>query len=161
MRAAAFLDRDGTIIHDEHYIADPARVRLLPGATEALRRLREAGMMLVVVSNQSGVARGRITPAQVAAVHARMTELLGFAGVSIDAAYHCEHGPDDDCTCRKPRPGMLLRAAEEHAIDLRRSIMIGDKPSDVAAGLAAGCRATLFTGDWTSVLDSLHVARAC
>ncbi len=161
MRPAVFLDRDGTLIPDEGYLADASRVRLIPGVAPALRALAASGKLLVVVSNQSGVARGLIKSEEVAAVHARVVELLAAEGVHLDAAYHCEHGPDDGCACRKPRPGMLLRAAAEHPIDLRRSLMVGDKPSDVAAGEAAGCKALLFTGDWARVLDSLQEPQAC
>jgi D-glycero-D-manno-heptose 1,7-bisphosphate phosphatase len=161
MHSAAFLDRDGTIIYDEDYLADPARVRLVPGAADALRALRRRGMLLVIVSNQSGVARGLIRADELAAVHARLEAVLRAEGIVLDGAYHCLHGPDDGCACRKPRPGMLLRAAEEHAIDLASSWMIGDKPSDVEAGRAAGCRAALFTGDWCKVVDWLEVERAC
>jgi D-glycero-D-manno-heptose 1,7-bisphosphate phosphatase len=156
MRAAVFLDRDGTIIHDDGYLADASRVRLLPGAADALRALA-AERSLVVVSNQSGIARGLIRPAELAAVHARMVEVLAAEGITLAATYYCEHGPDDGCSCRKPLPGMLQTAAREHALDLSRSIMIGDKPSDVAAGVAAGCRASfLFTGDWAPVLAFLQ-----
>jgi D,D-heptose 1,7-bisphosphate phosphatase len=159
MRPAAFLDRDGTIIFDEGYLADAARVRFLPGALDALRALRERGYRLVVVSNQSGVARGLITPAQHDEVHARFESLLRDAGVPLDAAYYCFHGPDDECECRKPKPGMLLRAAREHDLDLAASILIGDKTSDIAAGGAAGVSTTVLFSDWPSALDALELTR--
>jgi histidinol-phosphate phosphatase family protein len=168
-RRAAFLDRDGTIIFDGGYLADPAGVRLLPGALDALRRLRAAGFAIIVVSNQSGLARGLIRPEQHAAVHARFTEVLAEGGITVDAAYYCVHGPDDGCTCRKPRPGMLERAASEHAIDLARSLMIGDKPTDVGAGRAVGCVTALLGSsapdssdadvrgaEWSAVLRDLE-----
>ena len=144
MRPAVFLDRDGTIIEDEGYLADASRVRLVPGAIEALRRFRDRGMMLVVVSNQSGIPRGLITPAQHAEVDARVKAVLAGEGVPLDAAYYCPHLPGDGCSCRKPKPGMLDQAAREHAIDLARSIMVGDKMSDVGAGRAAGCITALL-----------------
>src|SRR5690242_3958166 len=134
MRRAVFLDRDGTIIEDAGYLADASRVTLLPGAVAALRSFRERGMLLVVVSNQSGIPRGLITPAQHAAVADRVADILASSGVRLDAAYYCAHLPTDGCACRKPRPGMLEQAAREHGIDLAASIMVGDKLSDVAAG---------------------------
>ena len=144
MRRAVFLDRDGTIIEDEGYLADASRVRLLPGAVEALRRFRDRGMMLVVLSNQSGFPRGLITPAQHVEVDARVKALLAGAGVPLDAAYYCTHLPGDGCACRKPKPGLIIQAASEHAIDTSRSFMVGDKLSDVAAGRAAGCITALL-----------------
>ncbi len=140
-RPALFLDRDGTLIEDVGYPRDPEGVVLLPGAAAALREARRVGLALVIVSNQSGVARGIISPAEADAVQARVTSLFEDEGVRFDGAYFCFHGPDDGCTCRKPAPGMLLRAAEELALELPASLMIGDKPSDVEAGVAAGCAA--------------------
>jgi D-glycero-D-manno-heptose 1,7-bisphosphate phosphatase len=144
MRRAVFLDRDGTIIVDEGYLADPSKVRWLAGARDALRMLRERGFLLVVVSNQSGVARGLITEEQHAQVDARVKAMLASEGVPLDAAYYCTHAPDAGCGCRKPQPGMLEQAAHEHSIDLTRSFMVGDKLSDIAAGHAAGCITALL-----------------
>lgn len=152
---AVFLDRDNTLIEDPGYINDPAAVRLLPGAGEALRRIRAAGYRAVVVTNQSGVARGRITEGQLVAVHARLRELLGAEGAELDAIYHCPYldGPEAvvaayrrDSDLRKPRPGMLLLAARELGLDLARSWMVGDSARDVEAGRAAGCRTILIRG---------------
>lgn len=139
MKRGAFLDRDGTIIVDGGYLADPAGVQLLPGAVDALRLLRDRGFSLVVISNQSGLARGLIRPDQHDAVNRRFVEVLAEQAIALDAVYYCPHGPSDGCECRKPLPGMLFRAAREHEIDLARSFMIGDKASDVDAGRAAGC----------------------
>jgi D,D-heptose 1,7-bisphosphate phosphatase len=144
MRAAVFLDRDGTIIEDEGYLADASRVRLLPGAIDALRMFRDRGLALVIVSNQSGIPRGLITPAQHAEVAARVAAVLAEAGVPVDGAYYCPHLPEAGCTCRKPLPGMLVDAARELDLDLGRSLMVGDKMSDVAAGRAAGCTTALL-----------------
>lgn len=144
MRRAVFLDRDGTIIVDENYLSDPAKVRFLPGALEALRNFRDRGMMLVVVSNQSGIPHGLVTPAQHEAVDARFAEMLAAEGVPILARYYCMHLPGDGCPCRKPLPGMIEQAAREHGIDKARSFMIGDKLSDLAAGRAAGCMTALL-----------------
>jgi histidinol-phosphate phosphatase family protein len=141
---ALFLDRDGTIIRDAGYPRDPAAVELVPGAVEALREARAQGFRLVIVSNQSGVARGLIRPEEARAVQARVEELFAEGGVTFDGAWFCFHGPDDACACRKPAPGMILEAARALGVDPARSILIGDKPSDVEAGVAAGCQALLF-----------------
>ncbi len=143
MTAALFLDRDGTLIVDVGYPRDPARVTLLPGAAAALAALAPHAA-LVIVSNQSGLARGRITPAEAAAVHARVVDLLAAAGVPIAGSFYCPHGPDDGCRCRKPAAGLLLAAAAALDLDLASSIVVGDKPSDVAAGRAAGCAVGLL-----------------
>lgn len=178
MRGAVFLDRDGTIIEDGHYLADASRVQLLPGVLPALRFFRERELPLVVVSNQSGIARGRITEAQHAEVEARVNALLAEAGVALLASYYCKHLPTDACSCRKPLPGLILQAAREHALDPERSLMVGDKLSDVAAGRAAGCRTALLGqgkdleasrgeepnapdhrgDDWPSLLESLETS---
>lgn len=139
-RPAAFLDRDGTLILERHYLADPDGVELIPGATAALAALREAGYALVVVTNQSGIARGLITPEEYEAVHTRLAELLAAEGVHLDAVYHCPHHPEHSgpCDCRKPGLALYRRAAEEHGLDLARSIYVGDKVSDVLPALALG-----------------------
>lgn len=136
-RPAVFLDRDDTLLQDEHYMSDPAQVRLIPGVHGALLRLVQAELPLVLVSNQSGVGRGWITTAQVAAIQGRMCELL--PGVPFAGFEYCFHRPDEGCPCRKPQPLMILRAAARLGLDLGRSTMVGDTPKDVAAGKAAGC----------------------
>ncbi len=147
MRKACFFDRDGVIIEEADYISDPSLVRLCPFAADAIRAMHDAGRLVIVVSNQSGIARGYFTEADLRAVEARMNELLAEAGVKIDAAYYCFHHKKGivpeyaiDCDCRKPKPGLLLRAAKDLDIDLAASFMIGDKESDLEAGLNAGCR---------------------
>lgn len=134
MTPAVFLDRDGTIIHDAHYLADPARVRLLPGAARAIARLNAAGIPVVVVTNQSGIGRGYFTEVDFRAVQARMEELLAAEGARVDAVYHCPHAPDAEppCDCRKPGVGLFLRAAEEHGLDPARSWYVGDRMRDLA-----------------------------
>jgi histidinol-phosphate phosphatase family protein len=141
---ALFLDRDGTIIRDVGYPRDPALVEVLPGAASALEVARSLGYRLVIVSNQSGVARGLIQPAEANAVQARVVECFAKEGVVFDGAYFCFHGLDDACPCRKPKPGMLLQAESELGIDLARSVMVGDKATDLDAGLAVGTRAVGF-----------------
>jgi D-glycero-D-manno-heptose 1,7-bisphosphate phosphatase len=147
MQAAVFLDRDGVLIEDVDRLVSPDQVRLLPGAADAVARLKDAGLALVLVTNQPVVARGLCTLEDVDRVHDELDRRLELAGGSaLDARYVCPHHPDADdprwreaCDCRKPRPGMLQRAARELRLDLDRSYMVGDRPSDVAAGIAAGC----------------------
>jgi len=146
MTRALLLDRDGTLIVDVGYPRDPAQVELLPGAAEALRAL-QASWALVIVSNQSGLGRGLITEAEARAVHDRVIARFAAAGVAFAGAYYCPHAPGAGCACRKPAPGLVLDAARELGLDLARSVMIGDKASDAAAGRAAGCMALRFGPD--------------
>lgn len=143
-RPALFLDRDDTLTVDVPYLADPAKVELLPGSVEGLRLFREAGYRLILISNQSGVGRGRIPLPALLAVHARLMALLAESGVSLDAAYFCPHAPAVECGCRKPSPGMLQAAMGDFPTQVTQSLMVGDKPADVSAALAAGVRAVQF-----------------
>jgi histidinol-phosphate phosphatase family protein len=136
---AVLFDRDGTLVEDVPYNRDPALVRLQPGARQAVQRLRHRGVRVGVVSNQSGVARGLLTPEQVARVNRRVEELLG----PLDAWAVCPHGPQDGCGCRKPRPGLVIEAAGRLGVAPERCAVVGDIGSDVEAGLAAGARAVL------------------
>lgn len=144
-RPAVFLDRDGTLIEEVHYLADPARVRVLPGVAEGLIRLAAAGFALVVASNQSGVGRGLITTDQLRAVDAEMVRQLAGQGARLDALYACTDAPRGDDPPhawrgrRKPGPGMLCEAAAEHGLDLTRSWIVGDMVRDLLAGANAGC----------------------
>ncbi len=150
---AVFLDRDGTLIHDPGYLSNPDGVRLLPGVADGLRALQSAGFALVVVTNQSGIARGKYTVDAYESVAARLDGMLAEHGIDLLASYYCPYHPDgtvapydaehDD---RKPNPGMWMRAASEHDIDLSRSISIGDGERDVVAGRRAGTRAVLLAG---------------
>ena len=155
LRPAVFLDRDGTLIDDEHYLADPARVRLRPGAARAVRRLREAGLGIIVVTNQSGIARGKFTEADYEAVRARLDELLAAQGVTLDASYHCPHHPEfgEACACRKPGIALFQQAASEHALDLARSAFIGDKYRDVAPAARFGAYGVLVPSPDTPYTD--------
>jgi histidinol-phosphate phosphatase family protein len=132
-RGAVFLDRDGTLIRDPGYLHDPALVELLPGVAPGLAALARAGWPLVIVSNQSGIARGLFGPEAFAAVHARLGELLAPHGVRFEAAYFCPHHPDftGPCDCRKPGVALFEQAAREHGLDLARSWMVGDRLGDV------------------------------
>ncbi|MEN2990030.1 HAD family hydrolase [Tistrella sp. BH-R2-4] len=148
-RRVALLDRDGTINLDTGYLADPDRFELLPGAVAGLRRLVDAGFGLVVVTNQSGIARGLIRPDALAAIHQRMRAMLAAHGITIDAIEICPHGPDDGCDCRKPLAGMVTRAAARLGFDPGRAILFGDKPSDIGLARAVGAMAVLI-GDTTA-----------
>lgn len=133
-RPAAFIDRDGTLIYERGDLGQPDGVELIPGAVDAVRRLRDAGLLVVLVTNQSGIARGLFTHDDFHAVQRRVTELLAAEGVALDNVYYCPHHPDVDgpCDCRKPAPGMYRRAQEELGIDLARSFYVGDRWRDVA-----------------------------
>jgi histidinol-phosphate phosphatase family protein len=137
-RAAVFLDRDGTIIADKHYLSEPDGVELLPKAAQGLRHMQSLGLALVVVSNQSGVGRGYFDMDSVERVNARLSELLAAQGVRLDHFYFCPHAPEHSCHCRKPLPGLILRAAQELGIDPAASFVVGDKPCDVELGLGVG-----------------------
>lgn len=152
---AVIFDRDGTLVFDVPYNGDPGKVRPVPGLREALERLRAAGLRLGVVSNQSGIARGMLTVAQVEAVNARIEELLG----TFDAWEYCPHSESDACACRKPKPKMILDAARAMGVDPSRCIVIGDKRSDVEAAENAGARA-IFISRTEDVLRAADEALA-
>ena len=148
--AVAFLDRDGTINHPAapgEYIESWDEFRFLPRAPEAIALLRDAGMRVVVVTNQRGVALGRMSSASVEDIHRRMAAELEARGTAIDAVYYCPH-EHDSCDCRKPKPGMLLQAARDlGGVDLAESVMVGDSALDMEAGARAGCRRVLIAPD--------------
>lgn len=145
LRKAAFLDRDGVINLDRAYVHKWDEFEFVPGAVDAMRRLQDAGYALVIVTNQSGLARGMYTEAQYQELTAHMRQALADAGAAVDAVYHCPHHPKGtvaelaiDCDCRKPEPGMILRASQDLGLSLPDSILVGDKPSDIEAARAAG-----------------------
>lgn len=137
------LDRDGTIIKDQHYLSDPAGVELLPGAVSGMRRMRELGWGLVIVTNQSGIGRGYYTEQDYQAVTARLRALLQDEGVSVDGVYHCPHAPDIVCACRKPLTGMAQQAAKDLGFRLADCVVAGDKPADIELGKALGGKSVL------------------
>lgn len=137
-RPALFLDRDGVLNADRGYVFRTEEFEPLDGVFEALRLAAAHGYALIVITNQSGIGRGYFSAADYAVLEEHMRRLFAEEGVMLTDIYHCPHHPDADCACRKPRPGMILRAAREHDIDLGRSIMVGDKPSDADAARAAG-----------------------
>jgi len=145
MRRAVFLDRDGTLNVEKEYLYLIADFEFIPGAVEAVRLLNQAGFLVVVVTNQSGVARGYYTEEDVESLHRHIAAELQKTGARVDAWLYCPHHPDGrgsyslPCSCRKPLPGMLKEAAKRYGIDLDASVMIGDKLADISAGQAAGC----------------------
>ena len=154
-RPAAFLDRDGTLIEDRDYLGDPDGVVLLPGVAPALQRLNEAGIAVVVVTNQSGIGRGLITVADYEAVRARLDELLAAEGARIDASYYCPHHPDftGPCQCRKPQREMYDRAIKDLDLDARHSVFAGDRWRDVAPASYYNARGFLVPSPSTPATD--------
>ena len=153
------LDRDGTIIEERDYLSDPDRVKLLPGVVEALRDLRQMGFGLVVITNQSGVGRGLFDERQLGRVHERLGQELEAAGVHLDGLYFCPHNPDDDCFCRKPKVGLIHKAAEELGFSLEKCIVVGDKASDIQMGRRIGAVTFLVrTGYGSEVAAEAKVA---
>jgi len=150
LRPAVFLDRDGTLTVESEWVRSGQDLLLVPGAAEALRLLSAAGYVLVLVTNQSAVARGIIDEAQLAEIHAHLGELLAADGAQLEAIYHCPHHPTEgvgagrtECSCRKPKPGLVLQAARELGLDLEHSWMVGDAARDLEAGWSAGVRGVL------------------
>jgi D-glycero-D-manno-heptose 1,7-bisphosphate phosphatase len=150
MNRAVFLDRDGTVIEEVGYLSDLKQLRLIPGAAASIRRLNEAGLKVVLVTNQSGVARGYFTEAFVRQTHELLGKMLGLEGARFDGIYYCPHHPKAGdspytgaCDCRKPGTGMLEQAARELDIDVKASFVVGDKWSDVELGQRAGAHAIL------------------
>jgi D-glycero-D-manno-heptose 1,7-bisphosphate phosphatase len=150
LRRAVFLDRDGVLNHDHGHVSRPEDFEWMPGVMHALRALQRAGWALVVTTNQSGIARGLYGPAEFDNLTAWMHSELARHGITLDGVYHCPHLPDAPlaqwrrhCDCRKPSPGMLRRAARDLALDLSACVMVGDKPSDILAGRAAGVAACI------------------
>jgi histidinol-phosphate phosphatase family protein len=168
--SAVFLDRDGTIIRDVHYLSRPEQVELLDGAAEAIARINAALVPAVVVTNQSGIARGYFTVTDYERTEQRLDQLLAERGAHIDATYYCPHTPEEKCRCRKPETELFERAAHDFRIDLRNAVFIGDRFRDVEPALRFGAKGVLVPGPTTPkdeiaramesarVADSLSVA---
>lgn len=152
------LDRDGTIIEEREYLSEPEQIRLIPGAGAALRELGQMGFGLVVITNQSGVGRGFFDQDQLERVHQRFRELLEWEGVRLDGLYVCPHTPDDACACRKPRLGLLQKAAEELGFSLANSIVIGDKACDIEMGRTAGALTILVRTGYGAQMENAVAA---
>jgi D-glycero-D-manno-heptose 1,7-bisphosphate phosphatase len=169
LRPAVFLDRDGTVNVEVHYLSQPDQLELLPTVSETISMLNTRGIAVVVVTNQAGIARGYFPEHRLVAVHDHLIQMLSARNATLDGIYYCPHHPTAglgtyriSCDCRKPMPGMLTRAAAELGLDLTRSVMIGDRKSDLEAGANAGCQTALVLtgyGKETSAaitLDSLR-----
>ncbi len=160
---AVFLDRDGTINEEMGYINHLSRLRVFPQAAPAIRRLNEAGLKAVVISNQSGVARGYFSLALVERVNRRLTEILAAGGARLDGLYLCTHGPDEGCPCRKPKPELILRAARDLDLDLSHSYLVGDRFKDIETAANAGVKGILVLtgygrGEYEFLRDQAKVA---
>jgi D-glycero-D-manno-heptose 1,7-bisphosphate phosphatase len=159
-RPAVFVDRDGTLIYDKGYLANPDDVTLMTDAIHAIARLRSAGFAVVIVTNQSGIAQGRITGSAYAAVEARVVALLTAGGAAVERTYMCPHHPDvsGPCECRKPAPGLFRRAAQDLSLDLSRSVLVGDRWRDIAPADVLHARGILVPNAATPA-DDLREAR--
>jgi len=166
LRRAVFLDRDGTLNADSpDFVKTVDELHVFPEAGPALARLSRAGFALVVVTNQSGIARGKTTLAEVTRMHEKLRAALASHGVALLGIEVCPHGPADGCACRKPLPGMILAACARHGIDPARSYMVGDRATDVEAGRRAGCATVLIRAaeggaSWAEAAAGPDVARA-
>ena len=159
LRRAAFLDRDGTICEEMGYVNHVDRLRIFPFAAAAIRQLNEAQVPVIVVTNQSGVARDIFPESLVHQVHRKMIAELSAGGARVDAIYFCPHKTEDACECRKPNPGLLERAAGEHALDLSSSWVVGDRYADLEMGYAAGARGILVMTGYGRGEYELHHTR--
>ncbi|MBL0058301.1 MAG: D-glycero-beta-D-manno-heptose 1,7-bisphosphate 7-phosphatase [Elusimicrobia bacterium] len=155
-RAAVFLDRDGTLNVEKDYVHRYANWEWIPGAVDGMRKMAGLGFRLVVVSNQSGVARGYYSAADVRALHGQVAKDLHGMGVEVAGFYFCPHGPGEGCDCRKPRPGMVLKAETDLNIDLSRSFLVGDKLIDVQAAQAAGVQ-PILVGTGYGLKEKAHL----
>ncbi len=155
-RRAIFLDRDGVInVNRKDYVKSWKEFEFLPNTKKALKKINESGYMLIIITNQSPIGRGIFKPEILDGIHQKMLGELSKAGVRIDAIYFCPHKPGDGCSCRKPEPGLLVKAAEDFNIDLSNSWMIGDSDSDIVSGKRAGCR-TAMVNENRSLFDIIE-----
>ena len=141
---AVFLDRDGTMAKDVHYCSGPEDFELFPNTAKAIKLLNEHGFKVIVITNQSGIARGYFTEETLAKIHEKMKGELAKEGAWVDAIYYCPHHPDDNCDCRKPKPKLVLQAVRDFDIDLKCSFVIGDLQMDIDLGKAVGCKSILI-----------------
>lgn len=157
-RKAIFLDRDNTLIKDDGYFHNPNAIVFIPEAVEGLRELQQVGFLLFVATNQSGIGRGYFPESDAIAVHEKITVLLHKQGIIIEKIYYCPHAPKDDCPCRKPKPFLIFKAAQEFDLDLAKSFFIGDHMKDMEAGRAAGTTTVMIglpgeSGNEPSLID--------
>jgi D-glycero-D-manno-heptose 1,7-bisphosphate phosphatase len=158
---AVFIDRDGTLIVDHHYMGRVEQVALLPGAAASVKALNDAGWLVLLVTNQSGIARGYFTMADYEKVHARMVSLLAAGGATLDGAYVCPHHPDftGPCECRKPGTLLFRQGAAEHGVDMGRSWLVGDKLRDVTPATDLGARGGILVPNAETPLPDVELAR--
>ncbi|MFX0072309.1 MAG: D-glycero-beta-D-manno-heptose 1,7-bisphosphate 7-phosphatase [Candidatus Hermodarchaeota archaeon] len=142
---AIFLDRDGVINKEVNYLADPAQFEFIPGSIEALKIFKQNGFLLIVITNQAGIARGFFSEETLNQIHNKMKKILNQNGIILDDIFYCPHHPDftGQCDCRKPKPGMILKAQRKYNIDLQASFMVGDTLIDIKTGQAANCKTVL------------------
>jgi D-glycero-D-manno-heptose 1,7-bisphosphate phosphatase len=157
-RPAVFLDRDGTICEEVGYLNHVSRLQIFPYAAQAIRRLNEARLPVIVVTNQSGISRGIFPESLVIETHQLMTQELAAHGARLDGLYYCTHTRQDDCTCRKPLPGLLTQAAKEHTLDLKRSFVVGDRHADIELAHGVGARGLLVLTGYGRGEYELHSA---
>ncbi len=155
-KKVVFIDRDGTIIINKHYLADPEGVEVYPTVARGIKLLNEAGFQIIVATNQSGIARGLYTHDILAAIHQRMIDDLQAGGAKVDALYYCPHHPDDHCDCRKPETGLIEKAMSEHDLDMNNSYFVGDRMADVKAGYTMGCKTVLIPEKWDLVMTEME-----
>jgi len=156
--STVFLDRDGVINQDSpDYIKGWDEFHFIPGSLDAIARLNGHGIQVIVITNQSVINRGMVAPQDLAAMHAALCRTVGDSGGCITDIFYCPHRPDEDCSCRKPRPGLILSARDRHGIDLQTAVMVGDSATDILAGKAAGCARTVLvqTGNGVSAAAAL------
>lgn len=135
---AVFIDRDGTLIREKNYLSKVSDLKLITGAVDALKLLRQAGYKLILITNQSGIGRGYFTEKKLLQIHESLQKMLDKKGVKLDGIYYCPHIPDDNCTCRKPKLGLVKKAAKEFNINLKKSYTVGDHPGDFLLGQNMG-----------------------
>ena len=154
------LDRDGTVIVERNYLSRPDQVQLIPGVANALKTIREMGWGIALITNQSGIARGFFTAADVKMVHQRLTTLLAEENVWFDGIYFCPHHPEENCRCRKPAPGLFEQAAREHGFDPRQSLIVGDNICDLELGRRVGSRTILVRTGYGCKVERLDPSLA-
>ena len=153
---AIFLDRDGTINRDVHHCHEVGQFELLPTVPEAINLLNHHGFKVIVITNQSAIARGYLTHNGLTKIHDRMLEILAKSGAIINGIYYCPHHPDDKCKCRKPATDLFEQAVKEHDINIQGSYMVGDMATDIKAGINAGCRTVLIANGSTTSVENLQ-----
>ena len=168
---AIFLDRDGVINKDVGFLTSWRQFDFIPGFLDALKLIKRNSFLAIVVTNQSHINRNLITETELKIIHAKMIKSIKFSGTKLDDIFYCKHIPEDNCDCRKPKPGMILKAAEKYNINLEESYMIGDKETDIDLGLCVGCKTILLNGttyltkadftakNWEDIINHLNLWR--